>query len=103
MSNEAVEEVIAKEIISNTVKECNIKCSKKYECEQQLQKCIVEFVEELDRALLDATDHYCFVENYNTEAVAIACGLLDSIYTRLEFDYDITVKVRARIVKTTRI
>jgi predicted house-cleaning noncanonical NTP pyrophosphatase (MazG superfamily) len=103
MSGEAVEEVIAKEIINNSIKECNIKCNEKYECEQQLQKCIVEFVEELDRALVDATDYYCFVESYYDNAVAIACGLLGSIYTRLEFDYDIIVKVRARIVKTTRI
>jgi predicted house-cleaning noncanonical NTP pyrophosphatase (MazG superfamily) len=102
MSGEAVEEVIAKEIINNSVKECNIKCEEEYDCEQQLKECIVKFIEELDRALQDATDYYCFVENYNTEAVAVACGLL-SIYTRLEFDYDVTVKVRARIVKTTRI
>ncbi len=64
--------------------------SKEYEC-VVVEECIDQFVKELDGELKRETDNHCFVEDYNSEVIVIACGLR-TYY--VELDYEIREIVR---------
>jgi len=82
----------------DTIREILEKLSrKKYKC-TVVEECIQKFVEDLDRELKEKTD-CCFVEAYNDEVVAIAYGLLGTVYVELDYDVVEIVKVKPRILK----
>jgi hypothetical protein len=80
-----------KDLIEKILEKYN---NKEYSC-TVVEECIVEFVEELDRAIKDSTNNFCFIEYYDNEEIVIACGL-ETIY--VELDYDIREIVRVNLV-----
>jgi hypothetical protein len=54
-----------------------------YKC-SDVSECLDELVRELDEEIKRATNGYCFIEAYDDCGVAIACGLLETLYVTLD-------------------
>jgi hypothetical protein len=85
VSVEAVRRVLEK--ISNREYKCTV-----------IEECVKEFINDLDRALRDATSNYCFVESYDSEEAVIACGALKTIYVELDYDIVEIVRIKTRVL-----
>jgi hypothetical protein len=75
--------------------------NKKYKCSEDIDECLLKFVNELDRELKRLCNGWCFVETYDTDSdtLIIAIGLLDTVLVELDYDIEHTVKITNLNVK----
>jgi hypothetical protein len=67
--------------------------NKKYKCRENIEDCLLKFVNDLDRELKRLCNGWCFVEAYDYDTVIIAVGLLNTVLVELDYDIKYTVKI----------
>jgi hypothetical protein len=75
--------------------------NKKYKCSENIDKCLLKFIEELDRELKRLCNNWCFVETYDTDSdtITIAIGALDTVLVELDYKVEHTVKIKDLFVR----
>jgi hypothetical protein len=75
--------------------------NKQYKCNEDIEICIWNFIEELDSELKKLCSGWCFVELYDSDSdtIVIAVGLLNTVLVEFEYDIEHTVKITSLNVK----
>jgi hypothetical protein len=75
--------------------------NREYKCNEDIEICILNFIEELDNELKKLCNNWCFVETYDTDSdtLIIAIGLLNTVLVELDYDIEHTVKITNLSVK----
>jgi hypothetical protein len=74
--------------------------NKEYNCNEELDECLLSFIEELDNKLKQMCNGWCFVETYDEDMIVIAIGL-NTIFVELDYDIKYTVKINELRVRKT--
>jgi hypothetical protein len=68
--------------------------NKQYKCNEDIEICILNFIEELDNELKRLCSNWCFVETYDSDSdtIVIAIGL-STVLVELDYKVKHTVKI----------